>query len=116
MKRGVPHFFRYDLVLYDGSYSHNDNVSTGWTHIVINYIGPGGGTTRGIYVYFDGELEGDDTSKGSASLQVGNGRVVVGRHLPEEDKDYAGVELDELLVFNSNLNKNEINAIYNLQN
>ena len=83
---------------------------------MINYIGPGGGASRGIYVYFDGELEGDDTSKGSASLQAGNGRVVVGRHLPEEDKDYAGVDVDELLVFNSNLDDNEIDTIYDLQN
>ena len=87
-----------------------------WSHVVVNYIRQGGGTTRGIYVYYNGELEGDDTSRLSASRQAGNGRVVVGRHLPEEDKDYAGMEVDELLLFNSNLYGDLINAIYNQQN
>ena len=83
---------------------------------MVNYIGPGGGTTRGIYVYYNGNMEGDDTRKVSVSFQSGNGRVVVGRHLPEEDKDYVGVEVDELLVFNSNLDANLINVMYNEQN
>ena len=87
-----------------------------WTHVVVNYFGPGGGTTRGIYVYYNGELEDDDTSRLSASLPAGNGRVVVGRHLPEEDQDYAGMEVDELLLFNNNLDGDKINAIYNQQN
>ena len=78
---------------------------------MVNYIGLGGGTTRGIY--YNGELEGDDTSINSASLQAGNGRVVVGRHLPEQDRDYAGVEVDELLMFNNNLDGDQIEAIYN---
>ena len=109
--------FRYDLFLYDGFFSHHDNnVPSGWTHVVVNYIGPGGGTTRGIYVYYNGELEGNDTSRQPASLQVGNGRVVVGRHLPEVDKDYVGVEVDELLLFNDHLNEDQIDAIYNQQN
>ena len=84
-----------------------------WTHVVVNYIGPGGSNTRGIYVYYNGELEGDDAIINPASLQAGNGRVVVGRHLSEKDQDYAGVEVDELLVFNSNLDENQIDAIYN---
>ena len=82
-----------------------------WTHVVVNYIGPGGSTTRGIYVYYNGELEGDHTSINPASLQAGNGRVVVGQHLPEKDQDYAGVEVDELLVFNNILDGNQIEAI-----
>ena len=83
---------------------------------MVSYIGQGGGTTREIYVYYNGDLKGNDTSKGAASFTLGNGRVVVGGHLLEEDKDYAGVEVDELLVFNSNLDGDQINAIYNLQN
>ena len=66
---------------------------------------------RGIYVYYNGGLEVDDTSRVSASLQAGNGRVVVGRHLP--DQDYSGVEVDELLVFNNNLYGVQIDVIYN---
>ena len=84
-----------------------------WTHLVVNLIGSGSGTYRGIYVYYSGEWEGDDASINPASLQPGNGRVVVGRHLPEKDQDYAGVEVDELLVFNNNLDGDQIDAIYN---
>ena len=51
-----------------------------------------------------------------ATTQAGNGRVVVGRHLPEEDEEYAGVDVDELLLFNNNMNDDQINAIYNQQN
>ena len=87
-----------------------------WTHVVVNYIGPGGGATQGIFVYYNGESEGDDTSKVSLALQTGNGRVFVRQHMPEEDQDYAGVEVDELLVFNNNLDGDLINAIYNQQN
>ena len=80
----------------------------------MNYIGPGGVTTEGIYIYYNENRLAEDTTISSASLQAGNGRVVVGRHLPEEDKDYAGVEVDELLLFNSNLDEDDINAIYTI--
>ena len=105
------------MFLYDRFFGYTHNEAPGeWTHVVVKYIGPGGGATRGIYVYYNGELEGDDTNRVSASLQAGNGRVVVGRHLPEEDQDYAGVQMDELLLFNSNLDGNLINVMYNEQN
>ena len=42
--------------------------------------------------------------------------IVAGRHLPEEDENYAGVEVDELLLFNNNLNGDDIERIYNMQN
>ena len=104
----VSYSFRHDLFLYDGFFGYTHNEAPGeWTHIVVNYIGPGDTTTRGIYVYYNGGLEGDDTSKGSASFTAGNGRVVVGRHLPNEDDEYAGVEVDELLLFNNNLNEDK---------
>ena len=107
-------FFRHDFFLYDGFFDHWNNVPSGWTHIVVNYIGPGGGTTEGIYVYYNGNKLAEDTTISSATLQAGNGRVVVGRHLPEEDKDYAGVEVDELLLFNNNLDDDDIDNIYNI--
>ena len=80
----------------------------------MNYIGPRGVTTEGIYIYYNGNKLAEDTTISSASLPAGNGRVVVGRHLPEEGKDYAGVEVDELLLFNSNLNEDDVNTIYTI--
>ena len=80
---------------------------------MVNYIGPG---SEGLYVYYNGNMEGDGRVLVSGPLQAGNGRVFVGRHLPEEDKDYLGVEVDELLVFNSNLDGDQINSIYSQQN
>ena len=70
-------FFRYDLFLYDGFFSITRDVPGGWTHIVVNYIGLG--SSEGIYLYLNGNKRGEDTTIMSATLQAGNGRVVVGK-------------------------------------
>ena len=69
-----------------------------------------------MHIYYNGNMEGDGTGIHFGTTPAVDGRVVVGRNEPEADKEYAGVEVDELLVFNSNLDGDQIKVIYNQQN
>ena len=73
-------------------------VSSEWTHIVLNYIGPNDG--QGISIYLDGVLPGSDDTKSLDRDPQGEGRIVVGREFMHFDDKYASVTLDELLFFN----------------
>ena len=73
--------------------------SSGWIHVVLNYIGPDDG--QGFQMYQDGE----QTAAGSVKYTYkhaspGDGRVVLGRRYTDRDELYASVNLDELLFFN----------------
>ena len=83
-------------------------VSSEWTHIVLNYIGPNDG--QGIRIYLDGVLTGSDDTKSldRDPSPPGEGRIVVGREFTHFDDKYASVTLDELLIFNQTLSDQQI--------
>ena len=83
-------------------------VSSQWTHVVLNYIGPNDG--QGIRIYEDGVLTGSDDTKslGRDPSPQGEGRIVVGREFTHFDDKYASVTLDELLIFNQTLSDQQI--------
>ena len=104
----------FDLRLLDGYFWIIISRPSGWTHIVLNYIGPENG--QGIQIYVDGLPTESAASKTSRPSQCGNGRVVVGRLLTDRDhiKDYADVDVDELLFFNEKLSDQQVIDIKNI--
>ena len=69
-------FLRFSLDVSDGYFWIPYTRPTGWTHIVMNYIGPNGG--EGIRGYVDGIEVVSDPTKDPHSLPVGDRRIVVG--------------------------------------
>ena len=84
---------------------------TGWTHIVLNYIGSNG--DEGIRIYYDGAEMDSDTIKTVWPYSAGNGTIVVERYYTAIDGDYTGVEVDELIYFNAGLTSDDVQSIYN---
>ena len=80
-----------------------DKPSPGWTHVVLNYIGPDSG--QGIQIYLDGVHTKSDleSAKTTYTRTLGDSKVVLGRRYADQDKDYASVEIDDLVLFNSNI-------------
>ena len=59
----------------------------------------------------DGVFGNGDPNKEVYTNSAGNGQIVVGKFRPEEDRNYASVELDELLFFNTTLTQDDIEAL-----
>ena len=77
----------------------------GWTHIVLNYLGPNNG--EGIRMFFDGTQVASDTTK-DWEFSAGDGRIVVGRINTDKENKYSSAEIDELIYFNNSLSTEEI--------
>ena len=107
--------FRYDLFLLDGYFIASHSPPSGWTHIVLNYIGPNNG--QGIRIFVDGAEVRSDTDKVLPinPYSAGDGRIVVGRRFTGTDEKYARVQIDELIYFNQALKESEIASLYNLE-
>ena len=99
------------MYLPDGKFSAGYPQPSGWTHFLLNYIGPSNGD--GIRVYSDGVEVASGTTKTSESFPAGNGRVVVGRFYTSGDAYYTNTEVDELIYFNKALATEEIEAVLN---
>ena len=85
---------------------------TGWTHVVVNYIGQQDG--QGMEIYHNGESAGSDHTKSLRTLSAGDGRVVLGRAYTDLDTWYAPVDIDEILFFNRKLSAEDIRDIQNM--
>ena len=90
----------------DGSFIKATSLPTGWTHIVLNYIGPN--NEEGIRIYENGIQTGSDDTQSAHAYQPGEGRVVIGRQYTDVDAAYASVDIDELLFFNETLSDQDI--------
>ena len=102
----------FDTKITDGQFNAGINGSSDWIHITMNYIGPADG--QGIVIYQDGRKVAADTQKYLIMGQPGDGMLVAGRMLTNTDNSYSTFNLDELLLFNSVLNEEEVNTIYRL--
>ena len=96
----------------DGYFYASHTRPTGWTHIVLNYIGSNDG--QGIRIYFDEVEVASDTTKDRRPYSIGDGRIVVGRQYTDRDAMYMSVQVDELIFFNQSLSNTDINALYKL--
>ena len=95
----------------DGRFSAHFSIPNGWTHIVLNYIGPNDG--EGIQIYYNGAEVANDTTKSDGTYSAGDGRIIVGRRYIDEDRRYASMEIDELIFFNEALSTSDIKLLYN---
>ena len=103
---------RFSVYLQDGYFETRIPRRSSWTHIVLNYLGPSNG--EGIRIYENGRLAGSDVSKQTASpYQTGNGRIVVGRKYTESNQQYASIEIDVLVYFNTYLSSGKVQSIHN---
>ena len=103
--------FRGRVTLPDAWFDAYHTIPIGWTHLLLNYIGPSNG--EGIKIYFNGEeIVAKNTHTGSSTFPDGDGQVVVGRLLTNRDQVYASVQVDGLFYFNMSLNILQIKAIY----
>ena len=99
--------FSFRVFLPDGYFMAYHPEPTGWTHVVLNYSGP----NNGIQMYMDGVEVGSDTTKAGGPYSAGDGRIVAGRYYTNQDRNYASVQVDELLFFNQTLTAAEIEAL-----
>ena len=90
-----------------------DSAPTGWTHIVLNYIGPNDESDEAVTMFFNGTEEDSDTTKDGLPYSPGDGRIVLGRLYTDSDNGYSSVQVDELTFFNRTLTLDEIAALAN---
>ena len=102
-------YFRFIVALADGFFTIRNSKPSGWTHIVLNYIGPNYG--EGTRIYYNGQEVDSDRAKGGTSYAMVDGRIVVGRRFTNVDEDYASITIDELIFFNRFLKVDEIETL-----
>ena len=104
------YFCRFRVHLQDGNfYTEVEEQPAHWTHVVLNYLGSENG--KGIRAYMDGAFGNGDSSKEEYTNSAGNGEIVVEKFRPEEERNYASVELDELLFINATLTQEDIETL-----
>ena len=103
--------FRFVIYVLDGEFIADFLRPTGWTHIVLNYIGPNDG--QGIRGFVNGKEVASDTTKTALSYPPGEGKIVVGRHFTDQDRLHMSMMVDELLFFNQTLSTTDIKLLYN---
>ena len=87
-------------------------IPSGWTHIVLNYIGSSNG--EGIRVLYNGVQVASDTTSWGYIRHAPNGRIVIGRVYTDRNIYYSSVEIDHLVLFNRALNREEIDELHNM--
>ena len=103
--------FRFNVYLMDGFFFAHLFEPNGWTHIVMNYVGPNDG--EGIRIYYNKAEVASETTKSGGSRPTGDGRIVIGRFYPDKDMRYTSMQIDELIFFNKALSTNDIKLLYN---
>ena len=105
------YYFRSELYLPFGGFSRSRNLPSDddWAQVVINYIGED--KQLGMELYLNGIRQAHDNTSSPPTRTQGNGRIVIGRFLTEEDHSYT-MEIDELLFFNATLTSDQITTIY----
>ena len=85
---------------------------SGWTHFVLNYIGPNNG--EGIELFRDGAEAVNSTTRTPPSgyRSTPNGRLVVGRYTTNGASKYTSLQIDELFLFNHVLNSKDVQHMY----
>ena len=62
-------------------------------------------------MFLDGQEVVTDTMKEVGTYSSGDGRIVVGRRYTDQNREYASVQVDELIFFNQNITQQEINVL-----
>ena len=97
------------MFLPDGRFDAFFSTPTGWTNVVLNYIGP----SDGIRMFIDGQEVASDTDKETYdAVLTGDGKITLGRIFTKYDDYYATVQVDEMLLFDQSLKIKEIQLLY----
>ena len=102
--------YRFRIFLLDGYFREFHTRPAGWTHIVLNYIGPNDG--EGIRVYYDRQEVVSDTTKSRGLFDPADGSILVAKRA-DGDYGYTSLQMDELIFFNKTLSTTDITAMYN---
>ena len=105
-------FFRYYFHSHDANYFASATIPSGWTHIVLNYIGSGSG--KGIRVLYNGQQVASDTESGGHIRHAPNGKIVIGRSHTDHNDYYSSVQIDHMGLLNRALSNAEISAFHNM--
>ena len=108
--QNVSCFFRYFFHGHAANYFASATIPSGWTHIVLNYIGSGSG--EGIRVFYNGIQVASDTTSYGKIRHCPNGRIVIGRVYTDHSSYYSSVEVDELAFLNRSLSNEEVSALH----
>jgi len=109
------------VALYDAHPSHNQRregnttVTTGeWINVIVTYDGRGGSNAnQGIKIYINGEEESSYTDSGAGTYVAMHNTtrpVQIGAY--NTAANFNG-NIDEVGVYNAQLNQNGVNAVYN---
>ena len=99
-----------DVGTASSMFSINQYAPTGWTHVVLNYLGPN--TGEGVRLFYDAiEVKGHSVFIFYLNPPDHN-RIVVGRMYTDENERYTSIQIDELRFFNQNLTLEEIGLLY----
>ena len=101
----------FEILRQDVTFGTGTPKPSGWTHIVLNYLGPNNG--QGIRIYYNGTEVASDTTKTSHGFSAGHGRIVVGRYRTNRNDHYGNAQVDELIFFNQALSQDDITMLYN---
>ena len=94
----------------NGTFDAGFYIDKGWTHVVVNYIGPRDG--QGTRMFSNGAEVASDTTKETELYSLGGNRIVVGRWYTDSNEKYAGLHVDELMYFNTVLSTEEVYLLY----
>ena len=93
-----------------GQFQIDSQKPLGWTHVVLNYIGPKNG--EGIKILYDGaEVASDTTRRTLSPRTAATDRIVLGRFYLDRNERYSSVKIDELVFFNQSLKSAEVQQL-----
>ena len=106
------HFFRMLVDDKSGIFKVKTDQSTGWTHLVLNCIGPNRG--EGIKVYINAPKIKSDTTRDESSTWSGNGHVTIGTQVTNENPElfFASVMVGKKTFWNCTLSFIGVLTIY----
>ena len=86
-------------------------VSGDWHQVVLVFHGLNNG--EGITVYNNGTQMAMQSMKTEEALQMGDGRVIIGRLYTELNGAYCSVEVDDLMLWNEALTQQDVAKLIN---
>ena len=99
----------FEILRQDVTFGTGTPKPSGWTHIVVNYLGPNNG--EGNRIYYNGTEVARSTTKTSHGFSAGDG-IVVGRYRTNINNHYGNVQVDELIFFNEALSQDDITMLH----
>ena len=81
-------------------------INYDWYHLALVF---GNGS---LLIYHNGILVKSDETGVAKIKENGDGKMVIGRHFTNSDKNYVSMHLDELMMWNEALDPQEIHDLY----